>query len=127
MCYSYFSLLPVDTDIQLQEKLLSPQYQHLLPDASFLESFAGVVGSKWPSLANSLPLSDDEIENVKKEDISQSNDSRQQNCAFLMLRKWASRENATYSQLLQALKTMPLFPMEVSLQYQPLTGDYTCT
>ena len=53
--------------IGLQEKLLTPQYHDLKPDVEFLESFAGVVGSKWPSLAASLSLNDEEIEEVRKE------------------------------------------------------------
>ena len=73
----------------------------------FLESFACVVGSMWPSLATSLSLSDEEIEEVK-------NDSSPQCSALRMLQKWCLDENSTYGQLYQALKTMLLF--------QELTG-----
>ena len=81
---------------RLQEKLLEPQYQDLKPDVEFLESFAGVVGSRWPSLAASLSLSGDAIEEVKEGGYPQD-------CAFSMLMKWSSREDATYGQLHQAL------------------------
>ena len=80
---------------RLQEKLLEPQYHDLKPDVEFLESFAGVVGSRWPSLAASLSLSGDAIE-VKEGGYPQD-------CAFSMLMKWSSREDATYGQLHQAL------------------------
>ena len=69
----------------------------------FLESFAGVVGSKWPSLAASLSLSGDEMEEVRMEEGSP------QDRALQMLKKWCSREDATYGQLCQALKTISLF------------------
>ena len=89
--------------MQLQEKLLAPQYRDLKPDEEFLELFAGVVGSKWPSLAASLSLSGEEIEEVKKEGLSQ------QDHTLRMLRKWVSREDATYGHLYQTLKTISLF------------------
>ena len=69
----------------------------------FLESLAGVVGSKWPSLAASLSLSGDEMEEVRREEGSH------QDLALQMLKKWYSREDATYGQLCQALKTISLF------------------
>ena len=69
----------------------------------FLELFARVVGSRWPSLAASLSLSDEEIGEVRKEGGSP------QDCAFLMLEKWSSREDATYAQLCQMLKMISLF------------------
>ena len=89
--------------IGLQEKLLAPQYHDLKPDVDFLELFARVVGSRWPSLAVSLSLSDEEIGEVRKEGGSP------QDCAFLMLEKWSSREDATYAQLCQMLKMISLF------------------
>ena len=89
--------------VQLQEKLLSQHNHSLRPDAEFLQSFADVVGSKWPSLAASLSLSGDEIEEVKGEGLTQ------QERALKMLRKWAAKEGATYGQLYQTLKTIPLF------------------
>ena len=69
----------------------------------FLESLAGVVGPKWPSLAASLSLSGDEMEEVRREEGSH------QDRALQMLKKWCSREDATYGQLCQALKTISLF------------------
>ena len=89
--------------VDLQKKLLDQQNQHLKPDAEFLQSFANVVGSKWPSLASSLSLSWDEIANVKEEGLTQ------QYCALKMLKKWSAKEDATYGQLYQVLKTIPLF------------------
>ena len=86
----------------LQEKLLASENCDLKPDVEFTESFAGVVGSKWPSLAVSLSLSDDEIRHVRKEGDSQ------QDHAFRMLRTWVSREGATYGQLYEQLKVISL-------------------
>ena len=65
----------------------------------FLGAFAGVVGSKWPSLVTTLSLSESEIKEVKREGLSQ------QDHALQMVKKWASREDATYGQLCQRLKT----------------------
>ena len=86
----------------------------------FLEAFAGVVGSKWPSLAASLALSEDEIEEVRKEWFSQPDRSAQegeelpqQGYALLMLKEWASRKDATYSRLHQTLNRCLLFPKEM--------------
>ena len=42
----------------LQEKLLEPQFFSAKPDEEFLQSLAGLVGSRWPSLA--LPVSERE-------------------------------------------------------------------
>ena len=91
--------------VDLQEKLLDEQKHHLKPDEEFLQSFADVVRSKWPSLASSLSLSVrvDEIANVKEEGLTQ------QDCALKMLKKWSAKEDATYGQLYQVLKTIPLF------------------
>ena len=76
------------------------------PDVEFLGIFASVVGSKWPSLATTLSLSESEIKEVKGEGSSQQDHTLQ------MLKKWAScnaREDATYGQLCQRLKTISLF------------------
>ena len=88
--------------IQLQEKLLEPENRDFKPDVKFLCAFAGVVGSKWPSLATTLSLSESEIKEVKGEGASQ------QDHALQMLKKWASREDATYGQLRQRLKTISI-------------------
>ena len=90
----------IATHVDLQKKLLDQQNHHLKPDADFLQSFADVVGSKWPSLASSLSLSVDEIVNVKE---------KEQDYALKMLKKWSTKEDATYGQLYQVLKTIPLF------------------
>ena len=86
-----------------QKKLLDQQNHHLKPDEEFLQSFAEVVGSKWPSLALSLSLSKEEIANVKEEGLTQ------QDCALKILKKWSAKEDTTYGQLYQVLKTIPLF------------------
>ena len=102
LCTSYIRLGDV---IALQEKLIEPQYSNQKPDDDFLQSFAGIVGNRWPSLASLLPLTPIDIEQIKreKERLSQA---RQ---ALRMLRKWNSRGNASYGQLLESLKTVPLF------------------
>ena len=91
--------------ITLQEKLLESQYSSQKPDDVFLQSFAEVVGNRWPSLASLLSLSPSDIGQIKmeKERVSQAKQ------ALHMLRKWNSRENASYGQLLESLKTVPLF------------------
>ena len=86
--------------IQLQKKLLDPKLQTITPDVEFLELFSGVVGSKWSSLACLLSLTSEEIEEVKTEEEDQ---------ALLMLKKWSSKEGATYGQLCNKLKTISLF------------------
>ena len=91
------------SQVQLQKKLLNQQNHGLKPDTEFLQSFADVVGSKWASLAASLSLSGDEIEEVKREGFTE------QEFAFKMLRKWCARKGVTYGQLYQTLKTIPLF------------------
>ena len=102
MCVDFF-LFATAIHVDLQKKLLDQQNHHLKPDAEFLQSFANVVGSKWPSLTLSLSLSGDEIANVKEEGLTQ------QDCALKMLKKWSEKEDATYDQLYQVLKTIPLF------------------
>ena len=89
--------------VDLQKKLLDKHNHNLKPDEEFLQSFANVVGSKWPSLASSLSLSGDEIASVKGEGLTE------QNCTFKMLKKWSAKEDATYGQLYLILKTIPLF------------------
>lgn len=82
---------------------MDQQNHDLKPDTEFLKLFADVVGSKWPSLAPSLFLSVQEIEAVKREGLTL------QDHAYRMLRRWAAREGATYGQLYQTLKSIPLF------------------
>ena len=96
-------LVSSGAQIQLQEKLLSPEMSTLKPDLPFLELFAGVVDSKWPSLASILSLTS-EIEEVKGEGEGLS----QHDHALLMLKKWAARDDASYGQLCQRLKTIAL-------------------
>ena len=78
--------------------------QALKPDEAFLRSLSGEVGSRWPSLAVSLSLSEGEIEGLK-EKVGLS----QQELALQMLRVWVSGEEATYGQLCRKLKTISLF------------------
>ena len=77
------------------------------PEEGFLQSFAAVVGSKWPYLAALLSLSGSEIQEVRKEGEGLS----QTDHAFLMLSKWAAREGATYSQLYEKLKPISIFQL----------------
>ena len=93
--------LYIDLHTQLRKMLIAKETRDLQPDVEFLESFAGVVGSLWPSLAVSLRLSESEIEEVKQ--------LPQQHQALRMLQMWVSREDATYGQLYQKLKTVSLF------------------
>ena len=91
--------------IQLQRTLLDPEKQSLGPDEQFLELLAGVVKSECPSLASILSLTSSELKEVQKnrKQLSQSE-------LFLqILKKWVTREEATYGQLCQKLKTISLF------------------
>ena len=84
--------------------MLCEETQALKPDEEFLHSLSGLLGSRWPSLAASLSLSEGKIEGLKgKVGLSQ------QELAFQMLKIWASREEATYGQLCCKLKTISLF------------------
>ena len=111
MCYIRIAdkasqfLLFTGTAIQLQRALLDPEKQSLKPDEEFLELLAGVVTSECPSLASILSLTSCEMEEVEKnrKQLSQSELSLQ------MLKKWSTREEATYGQLLHKLKTFTLF------------------
>ena len=91
--------------IDLQEKLLEPHYSVQKPDDDFLQLFAEVVGNRWPSLASLLSLTARDIEEIKKE----KKRSSQAIQALQMLKKWRLREEASYGQLCERLKTVPLF------------------
>ena len=95
---------PAGDHIQLQKKLLDPKLQTITPDVEFLELFAGVVGSKWSSLACLLSLTSEEMKEVKTEMKTEEEDR-----ALLVLKKWSSKEGATYGQLCNRLKTISLF------------------
>ena len=90
--------------VQLQRTLLNSEKQETTPEEKFLELFAGVVESAWPSLASVLSLTSAEIEELKRKREESPRD-----LALQMLRQWASREDATYGQLCQRLKTISLF------------------
>ena len=65
-----------------------------------------MVKSECPSLASILSLTSTEMEEAKKnQKLSRSELSLQ------MLKKWATREEATYGQLCQKLKTISLFEL----------------
>jgi hypothetical protein len=76
-----------------------------VPDDKFLESFTGVVGSKWPSLAASLSMSDDEIAEVTRVRDSVS----PQDKALKMMKMWCAKEGSTYHQLCLTLRTISYF------------------
>ena len=83
---------------------MDPEKQSLRPDEQFLELLAGVVKSECPSLVSILSLTSIEMEEAKKnQKLSRSELSLQ------MLKKWATREEATYGLLCQKLKTISLF------------------
>ena len=88
--------------VLLQEKLLNPENRGLKPKEDFLKPFADALGAKWACL---LSLTSDEVEEVKEKEKGFS----QQDHTFRMLQKWAAREDATYGQLLEKLKTISLF------------------
>ena len=96
-----FVLLISGSDIQLQEKLLSPQNRTLKPNKEFLTSFVDVVVTKclWPSLAASLSLS---------ESLQEEVGASRKDHALQVLSGWADREEATYGELCRALKTLTL-------------------
>ena len=91
--------------IQLQRTLLDPEKQSLRPDEQFLELLAGVVKSECPSLVSILSLTSTEMEEVEK---NQKQHPRSE-LSLQMLKKWATREEATYGLLCQKLKTISLF------------------
>ena len=93
----------IGNHIDSQKKLLDPECHAQRPDEEFLESFAGVVGSKWPSLASLLSLTSDEMQKVRRGEEGFT----QKDHALLMLKKWASKEEVTYGQLYNKLKTIP--------------------
>lgn len=94
--------------IEIQKKLLELEYHHVQPDDDFLQSFSRVVGSKWPYLASLLSLSSGEIKEVRK---GMGEGLTSESHALLMLRKWVSREDATYGQLYKKIKPVSLFQL----------------
>ena len=89
--------------IQLQRTLLDSEKQSLRPDEQFLELLAGVVKSECPSLASILSLTSAEMEEMEKKQLSQSELSLQ------MIKKWATREDATYGHLCHKLMSILFF------------------
>ena len=104
--------------VHLQGIILEQDNFSVKPDVEFMELFAGVLGPLWPSLAASLSLSEDEIAQLRRGDVSP------QQRALDMLRMWVStREDATYGQLCQKLKALSLF--QCGTQYGPM--QHPCT
>ena len=91
--------------IQLQKTLLDPEKQSLRPDERFLEMLAGVVRSECPSLASILSLTSGEMEEVEQ----YRNQLSQSELSLHVLKKWATREEATYGQLCHKLMMIALF------------------
>ena len=85
--------------IEVQQKLIEGGDQKL--DDVFLQSFARVVGDRWPSLASLLSINAREIEEIKGEKKEQQ--------ALCMLTRWSSREDASFKQLHKKLQTVYLF------------------
>ena len=81
---------------------MDSEKQSLRPDEQFLELLAGVVKSECPSLVSILSLTSTEMEEMEKnwKQLSQSELSLQ------ILKKWATREDATYGQLCHKLMTI---------------------
>ena len=96
-------IVSTGTHIKLQGTLLAREQHSLPPAAEFLVSFAGVVGSRWPSLAASLGLGDSDVREVRETRLPSPDQ------ALLMLNKWVSRGEATYGQLYQTLNKISLF------------------
>ena len=100
---TFLVFAPAGVHVQLQEQLLNRDNSTVKPDKKFLELFAEVVGSQWPSLAVSLSLEEDEMEDTR-------GSCSQTNHAFTMLSRWASGgEDATFGKLCQILKTPSFF------------------
>ena len=91
--------------VQLQVELLDKQNHPLKPDEQFLELFAGKVEGMWPLLAASFSLTESEIEQVKREGLSPKDLALHGQ----MLKKWISKEGATFGQLYQQLVTISIF------------------
>ena len=83
---------------------MDPEKQSLRPDEQFLELLAGVVKSECASLVSILSLTSTEMEEAKK-----NQKPFQSELSLQMLKKWATREEATYGLLCQKLKTISLF------------------
>ena len=105
--YYRYLIFILEEEIQLQERLLSGKYCDLTPEESFLEAFARLVGStsRWEFLARVLSLMESQMEQVKHGGPFHSGHE----AAYSVLQKWASRKDATYSQLREKLENSSLF------------------
>ena len=83
---------------------MDPEKHSLRPDEQFLELLAGVVKSECPSLVSILSLTSTKMEEAKK-----NQKPLQSELSLQMLKKWVTREEATYGLLCQKLKTISLF------------------
>ena len=103
ICCVYF--LPRTAEaIKAQEHLLDPQKSHLKPDESFLQLFSTVVSDNWPYLSSVLSLSTRDI----MEELKRRKRCSPANQALFMLQKWKLKEEATYGQLYERLRTVVL-------------------
>ena len=84
--------------IGIQERLIEGHDQK--PDDGFLQSFAGIIGNRWPSLASLLSLTAEDIEEIKTE--------REEHRPLCMLKKWSVKSEATYAQLHDKLQSVSL-------------------
>ena len=89
--------------VDLQKKPFDQQNHYLKSEEEFLQFFVNVVGSKWPSLASSLPLSVDEIVSVKEEGLSQ------QDCTLKIAASADSSDGVIVSPLGKRTMQLPHF------------------
>ena len=85
--------------IGIQERLIEGHNQK--PDDGFLQSFAGIIGNGWPSLASLLSLTAEDTEEIKTE--------QEEHRPLSMLKKWSVKSDADFAQLLEKLQSMLLF------------------
>ena len=90
--------------LHIQEKLLESQYSSQKPDDDFLQSLARVIGNNWLLLSYLLSCPAHEVEFKTEEERTSQADQ-----ALHMLRRWASKEEATYGLLCERFKTVSLF------------------
>ena len=81
--------------------MLDAENKDKKPDEKFLRSLSGVVGSRWPSVAVTLSLSSDEL--------NEKAGLHQKELAFQMLKTWSLKEDATYGQLCCKLRAISIF------------------
>ena len=85
--------------VGIQERLFEGHDQK--PDDDFLQSFSGIIGNRWPSLASLLSLTAEDIEEIKIE--------REEHQPLSMLKKWSVKVEANFAQLIAKLRSVLLF------------------